>query len=44
MCKKLFFSLILFFLISPKLSYSQDEPEQLGLPGDNLNLYAVLKV
>jgi hypothetical protein len=37
----LLFSLLLIFCVSAE---QQDEPESLGLPGDNLNLYAVLKL
>jgi hypothetical protein len=37
----LLFSLLLTFYVSAE---QQGEPESLGLPGDNLNLYAVLKL
>jgi hypothetical protein len=44
--RKLLLLAVLFqlFLVNPLLSQQQEEPEQLGLPGDNLNLYAVLKL
>lgn len=44
--KKQIFSLILALALAPSwLASAQDNPEgALGLPGDNLNLYAVLKV
>jgi hypothetical protein len=41
----LFFVIILLGLwCTPLFSQNNDEPEALGLPGDNLNLYAVLEV
>lgn len=41
----LFFTIILTSLLSiPVFSQIDNEPEALGLPGDNLNLYAVLDV
>lgn len=45
--KKLFFYFVLFtlgLLGFPAVSQTNSEPEALGLPGDNLNLYAVLDV
>lgn len=44
--KKLFLFAMLFqvILLNPLLGQQQEAQEQLGLPGDNLNLYAVLKL
>ena len=41
----IFSALLLFFIFAPCRSYSQQQaPDSLGLPGDNLNLYAVMKI
>lgn len=45
--KKITFYLVVFLCFSGSnaaFSQTEDEPEALGLPGDNLNLYAVLDV
>ncbi|WP_123922179.1 hypothetical protein [Flavobacterium plurextorum] len=40
----LFFAVLMSSLFNPLFSQTNDEPVALGLPGDNLNLYAVLDV
>lgn len=41
----LIYLFVIFFLFSPVVNaQGNQEPESLGLPGDNLNLYAVLKI
>jgi hypothetical protein len=42
--KKLFILIIFLFGVIPAGLYAQTTPERLNMPGDNLNLYAVLKL
>ena len=41
---RIIFSLIALLIFSGTTLKSQQQPEQLNLPGDNLNLYAVMKI
>ena len=42
--KKTFTLLVFLIVISIQLQAQSKQPKSLGLPGDNLNLYAALKV
>ena len=42
--KKIFITILFFVAILPAGLYAQEKEDKLDLPGDNLNLYAVLKL